>query len=559
MNRVAKKNYSALWTGLLVTSVLVTGGLAPQQALADTGTTYYVDCSLVAAGDGSRSAPFSSVGEVNAQRYTPGDHILFKSGTQCSGSLQPQGSGTHSQPIVIDKWHDGNNPVIQASTDRHADPAIVLFNQSGWVIRNIDLKGGYWQTLSIMADEPGVFSSYVIENVTVSSNAWQPAFDQWMTGSGGIVIQPCSDKTTLKDITVDSVTSHHNHITGIQLGYHHHQPYDEKGDASSGMSIPGCNMDIPLDKPQPKTGIMDAKIMHSSSHDNDASGIQVFGATNVLIRGNELYRNGSGSTTTIANPTGMNGEGAWWDTTDHVTAEYNNAWGNREGKTGDDGSGLDADRMTTNSLIQYNYLHDNANYGVSVIAGGADSTGIIRYNIMANNGRKFSDAPDVMISRPYPQGQVSNYAVVNNTMVRDWGGQGIRFQAAFDPDANIYAYNNMIARQGASEFISSTSNAMKFDRNLFFTTTGSQYYRFNNIRYSSLSSYQLWSGQDRSSVYKNPFYVLPTSDSYSQPIWPDYSLKSISPMIKAGIDSDVTHVPDYYGRIAEDVSIGAIH
>lgn len=36
----------------------------------------------------------------------------------------------------------------------------------------------------------------------------------------------------------------------------------------------------------------------------------------------------------------MNGAGAWWDTTQNVTAEWNNAWGNREGWTGNDGTGL---------------------------------------------------------------------------------------------------------------------------------------------------------------------------------------------------------------------------
>ncbi|RZH99903.1 right-handed parallel beta-helix repeat-containing protein, partial [Staphylococcus aureus] len=100
-------------------------------------------------------------------------------------------------------------------------------------------------------------------------------------------------------------------------------------------------------------------------HDNDAMGIGVFGATDVVVRKNDLYRNGSGRN---PNPTPgsntMNGAGAWWDTTQNVTAEWHNAWGNRGGWTGNGGTGLDADRNTVNSVIQNNYLHDNANYGV---------------------------------------------------------------------------------------------------------------------------------------------------------------------------------------------------
>lgn len=88
----------------------------------------------------------------------------------------------------------------------------------------------------------------------------------------------------------------------------------------------------------------------------------------------------------------MNGAGAWWDTTRNVTAEWNNAWGNREVDR-QRWHRPDADRNTVNSVIQNNYLHDNANYGVSVISAQNKASATIRNNVIAGNGRAFGSAP----------------------------------------------------------------------------------------------------------------------------------------------------------------------
>ena len=44
--------------------------------------------------------------------YQPGDSLLLKSGAPWAGRLQPQGSGTHVDRIVIDRYGDGPKPLI---------------------------------------------------------------------------------------------------------------------------------------------------------------------------------------------------------------------------------------------------------------------------------------------------------------------------------------------------------------------------------------------------------------------------------------------------------------
>src|SRR5690606_7043555 len=55
---------------------------------------------------------WQSLEKVNETVFDPGSMILFRSDGLWSGQLHPKGSGIEGQPIVIDRYGDGQKPII---------------------------------------------------------------------------------------------------------------------------------------------------------------------------------------------------------------------------------------------------------------------------------------------------------------------------------------------------------------------------------------------------------------------------------------------------------------
>ena len=68
-------------------------------------TDYYVDCSATAAGNGTSSAPWNIVTALNSPTFGPGERILLRAGTTCTGQVAPKGSGAAGSPIR-NAWAD---------------------------------------------------------------------------------------------------------------------------------------------------------------------------------------------------------------------------------------------------------------------------------------------------------------------------------------------------------------------------------------------------------------------------------------------------------------------
>ncbi|MBS1905888.1 MAG: right-handed parallel beta-helix repeat-containing protein [Actinobacteria bacterium] len=330
--------------------------------------------------------------------------------------------------------------------------------------------------------------------------------------------------------------------------------WDPSSNGYDGQNAPNCHMNIPGGTGTnsvwaPIDGVTNVKVTNSHLYDNDACGLQVFGASNVLIDGNALYSNGSGNGSNPTNPTGMNGEGAWWADTDGVTASHNNAYGNRVGYSGNDGSGLDADTRTSNNLIEYNYLHDNANYGFSLIDGyGVSETTVVRYNVFANNGAQYSTAPDIMVSRPYPTGSVDGLQIYNNTLYNTHGSLGIRLQSPFSGTRPNEIRNNLIFRRAGGTPVSTTTADATSDNNLFYASSGSLGYVYNGTSYSTLNAYRCATGQDQHSLTSNPSLSIPSPlPGASMPTSPSFSVGTSSPAIGAGTILANNGGIDFYG------------
>ncbi|MET8504425.1 hypothetical protein ABZV60_07210 [Streptomyces sp. NPDC004787] len=89
------------YAALAALALPLLAGAPPAQAAAPPGDRHYVDCSLTTPGDGTAAHPWTTLAEANAHPYGPGDRLLFRRGTTCTGTLQPRGAGSAAHPFTI--------------------------------------------------------------------------------------------------------------------------------------------------------------------------------------------------------------------------------------------------------------------------------------------------------------------------------------------------------------------------------------------------------------------------------------------------------------------------
>ena len=83
----------------------------------------------------SIQTPFQSIDKLNTMQFSPGDTIYFKSGDYWEGMLWLKGSGSTTQPIVVDVYGGNNKPIINGFG--YQASILIFNNQTSYNIYNI--------------------------------------------------------------------------------------------------------------------------------------------------------------------------------------------------------------------------------------------------------------------------------------------------------------------------------------------------------------------------------------------------------------------------------------
>jgi hypothetical protein len=144
--------------------------------------------------------------------------------------------------------------------------------------------------------------------------------------------------------------------------------------------------------------------------------------------------------------------------TDAVTIQRNETYGTIKKAGGADSNGIDTDKATTKSLIQYNYIHDNGDGILLCQFSFGDS--IVRYNLLQNNSRYqlylHSDAK-------------ATNATYNNTFYNDKFDASIAYGYG-DSLAAKYVISNNILVSTRSNAVLTTGGGISYQNNLYFGT-----------------------------------------------------------------------------------------
>ncbi len=522
-------------SGGLTSAGGATAGGASTGGSAGTGGTQSSGCSSTAAGfyidstagndanDGQTPATaWKTLTKVNSTTLQPGGRLCFRAGGSWTGQLKPLGSGSSTAPIVIDQFGTGAKPQIAAgSSDLNA---LSLVNQSYIEINNLDIKNqksalGDYRGISVLGRDAGTLNHIYVRNCTVhdvtgevnwiggdsADNATGVTFQTGWDASkrtGGIVFEVQSSATTPIKTKFNDIVIENNVVRDCSFG----GIIFKQLDGSVHWGVRSSTADANF-TPHTNVTLRNNYInQHNTSY--GCNGVYLTGVQTGLIEGNVVAEAGT-SAIELYN-------------TDQITVQHNETYGTVRKASGADYNGIDSDKATTKSVIQYNYIHDNGDGILLCQFSFGDS--IVRYNIIQNNSRYqiylHSDSK-------------ASSVIYNNTFYNDKYASNIAYGYG-DYIVAPYAFTNNI-------FVSTKTNAV-------LTTGGGITYQ-NNLYFGANVS----AAGDSKPISTDPRLVSPGQGANGSEAGPaftslgGYKLSSGSPAINAGVTVQNNGGQDFFG------------
>ena len=371
-------------------------------AAATGGRTFYLDGE--AGNDGAPGSnpqqAWRSITKLNSVIFQPGDRIYFKRGSSFPGQFHPQGSGNASQPVVVDSYGSGALPHIHAYGK--AQCSVYLHNVEYWTLRNLQVSNKGTQNQGNRAgvyvhhEDFGVAHGIVLDGLYVHDVNGSLIKKQG-AGAGIMVNATSKQRPTYYDgLQISNCSVINTQRNGIH--------FLAGGSRQAGL---GRNVIVRGNKIQQVPGDC----------------ILVIGCDGALVEHNTVSH-------CTELPAGEAAAGIWPFNSDNTLIQYNEVSGHQAHA---DGEAFDSDLACVNTVIQYNYSHDNIG-GLALICnegnkslGAGNSGTIVRYNVSINDALRASNSASLRVTGP-----VEGSKIFNNIFIiprRAGGDAGTVFKA----------------------------------------------------------------------------------------------------------------------------------
>jgi hypothetical protein len=495
--------------------------LEPRLLLA---TAYYVSPSGDDNNSGtSQDEAWQTIARVNEQTFAPGESINFRGGASFSGSLffDSRDAGSAAGPITVTSYGK-DRATIRPGTGA----GVVIQDTGGFLVSNLNLTGAGMGTnrdygIHVLDDLAGttVFHHIYVDNVNVSG-----------FGNYGITIDCQSSTSGYQDIRITDSQLHNNLYGGLIMFSPYFYNRSVTTEVVQGMYVGHVQV---YDNPG-----------SPSSPLASGNGIIVGGVNGGLVERCELHDNGGQSHGNVGGVDAYN--------SNEVVIQYNEAYHNRTGG-GTDGDGFDLDWDSSNSVLQYNYSHDNDGTGFLLIGFNAvhqaypPQTGnTVRYNISENDGRNNS-YPAI-----YVVGPVDNAELYNNTIYVAPAATGAPLGVEFSrwSGSGVHFRNNIFQVTGGLSLIDTAGTQagtdLLFQGNDYYTSGTAFHIYYDGIAYGSLVDWRAATVQEQLNGNPVGFNVDPQlqnpggggtiGNADLLDTLTAYLLKSTSPVKNAGLD-----------------------
>lgn len=387
------------------------------------------------SGTSMKEAWSSADRSVYGKKIKAGDSLFFEGGEIYSGNLYFDQSykTTAAQRIVICTF--GKKRATLASGD---STAIFIYNNAGFTIVNLNIVGsGSKQNkgcgIMFHADDSVAHRNIVLKDLDISG-----------FGQHGILLDvPDSKNAVFGNVRIESVKSHDNLLSGIMTN----GSFLKAGHYSiEDLVIDGCETYNNYGNP-----------LFTDNH--SGNGIVCGSVRHGLVQRCISHDNGKDNGCINAGPVGI-----WCWASTEFTIQFCESHHNNTG-TLKDGGGFDLDGGVTNSVMQYNYSHDNDGSGFLVcqFSGALEMQNLtVRYNISENDGRK-NETAGILFWSSGSAGGIQNAYVYNNTIYASPQKMGKSCGILIDSGeiTNVYFLNNIILTVGGVPLIKANKKSLQ--------------------------------------------------------------------------------------------------
>lgn len=491
--------------------------------------TYYISSKGNDADTGSSpTSAWRTIERVNDHQYKAGDTILFEGGSVFKGGLyfHPANTASAIAPVVVSSFGEG-----RATIDAGISYGFYAHNVAGIEIRDLNFRGsGYTRNTNhgilFYNDLPGdvKLAHIVIDQVEVSGFR-----------KSGITLGAWNGNSGFRDARITKAVVHDIDSVGIntygefdhtKTGYAHQNIYIGHCHVYKiyGLILPDKHSGSGIVLSDVDGGTIEHSVVHTSGMQNKNCGGPI---------------------------------GIWaWDAND-ITIQYNEAY-NMSAGSGCDGGGFDLDGGVTNSVMQYNYSHDNDGAGFLIAQfewARPMRNNIIRYNISENDGRKNDYKGITLWVENHDRGGNLDLLVYNNTIFADSAvapsGGGVFFKSG--GHHNVRFFNNIFYSRNGAPMVVATDTTMdvSFHNNAYFSDNGRYTFVWGDGSYTSLPDFQAATGQEMmngspTGMVADPQLQAPgTAGTLGYPLdlktlRDRYSPQKKSPLIERGIAAPLT-------------------
>ncbi len=472
--------------GAVATTAVLTGCFpTPPPPPVSGPPTFYVSHGGddTEAGTSPQTA-WRTVGRVNRQDLDPGDTVAFEGGGTFGGELQlfAEDSGTDAEPVVVTSYGDG-----RATVSAGDGVGITSYNSEGITLEHLVVVGSGHETndghgVQFYNDLPGdsVLKAVRVDDVRISG------FGRW-----GLLLGSDVGRSGYTDVRIRDVDSSYNGEGGILT-------WGGQQGVNSNVRIRRSTAAFNPGRPELTR--------------NSGNGIVLGNVDDGAIEDSVAHDNGG------ANTAGEGPVGIWAYDSSRVVIQSNESYANRTGSAAD-GGGFDLDQNVVDSVLQYNYSHDNDGPGY-LLAHRYDTGGhhgnVVRYNVSQDDARKggggafavwgeVRDADvyhNVVYATPPPRGS-SPAVTVTNAGAPGAEVHGVRFTN------NVFLVGGGVGLVEVGAWQVATATDLRFEGNDWWGSGGPTRFTWAGTTYLSLGDWRTATGQEQSGGTPIGFTVDP--------------------------------------------------
>jgi hypothetical protein len=436
-------------------------------------TNYYVSGTGNDLNNGtSMVTAWATIAKVNSTVFLPGDALYFEGGQTFTGSIfLPATDANDPANIFLISSYGIGDATINAGTSY----GLYAFNTQGFSISNLIFDGNSSSTngsagIMIFSDLTG---DVKLSNISIGSTEVKNF------GAEGITIHTSNNLTGFVNVTLSNLTVHDVVYNGIitygfisqsLVGWQH-----------KNITVSNCEV----------YNVVGSTI----SALDEGSGIVLEGVDGGIVKNCTVHDNGQNNVM-CGGPVGI-----WTLESNNIIIESCESYHNHNG-TGCDGGGFDLDGGVTNSILQYNYSHDNdgAGYLMGQYPNARSwSNNTVRYNISQNDGVKneggiglfkgpgtLMNGANIFNNTIYTSAQSAN-ATESVVYIKDW----------FTGINNISFYNNIFLSAGTVSLIDiPVGYSAFFAGNIYWSGANPFSIIYQGNTYSSLASWRTATGNE---------------------------------------------------------------